>query len=140
MGEAKRRKALDPNYGKLTAERMMQGGFNIFPELFLKDYYQFRFSQLSIIISDPKYTSDRVYESVKSLWDMEKIESYIETLENTTLQKEFVTFLFYICQTKMGSILLKGIEMSQKRKAKEDDLFALWTPLLMASIKLHQPS
>lgn len=139
MGEAKRRKALDPNYGKVTVDGLTKSGIAIFPEQFLNDYYQFRFFQFSNIVNDPSYGSNRLIESIRSLWDIERVEDYIEKLEDT-LRIEFVAFLSYIFYTKMGAIFLKGIEKAKKRKTTEEDLFVLWLPLLMGAMELNSHS
>jgi hypothetical protein len=131
MGEAKRRKALDPNYGKNTVEKIVQDGLDIFPEDILVDYYGFMLDWKAKVPTEDEMQCVfmRMLDVYK--WNVDKLIGYKNIL-NTESQPEFVRFLYYICTR--GALIVTALEMSVKREITEEDVFPLWQPLLFATL------
>lgn len=131
MGEAKRRKTLDPNYGKNTVEKIVQDGLDIFPEDVLVDYYGFLLDWEAKVPTKDEWQCvfRRMFDVYK--WNEDKLTGYIDIL-NTASQPEFARFIYYICTR--GALLVTALEMSATREITEEDVFPLWQPLLFATL------
>ena len=147
MGEAKRRKVLDPNYGKPPYFDAAKEGLKLFPEKILNDYFRFRMATAKYYYDLSKLTSsnrdpqiERFESALKDKFDVFQLEKYIDQLEES-MATEFTLFLNYILTTRMGTILFEELENMEDDTGKptpiEESVIALWPVFLAASASLN---
>ena len=154
MGEAKRRKALDPNYGKLEPIDFVKQGQMVFGDQILNDYSRYRTEAMKFFASEYKDLkhlqnddfNDEDCEIVQSFKVASKVLNRGKDLLLPTIDKfmdelseglrcEFAIFVNYTLGTDGGIQIIKGCRERTKRLFTGKDLIILFPFLFVAAIK-----
>jgi hypothetical protein len=150
MGEAKRRKALDPNYGKTDLVDILKNRqSSIFDDQILSDYLRYRIKAGSFFDSQRKdlqlqenkngeiAQSFKLASKVLSCGQdvlLPDIDKYMNQLDEN-LKSEFSVFINYVLGTSGGLPIIKWLRTHLKKSITGGDLATLFPYLYMAAIK-----